>query len=134
MIARALYIVVGVMAAGLGLVGVWVPGLPTTPFVLLALFCLARGSRRLHEAVRKNKYLSEAVKQADEFEKNKTVAWRVKIISVGCAWGSAAAVWLGNGGRWNALTMGVLAAAMVCTVAMAVIKTTPRPPRKKPRS
>ena len=32
----------------LGLVGVLLPGLPTVPFVLLAAFAAARGSRRLH--------------------------------------------------------------------------------------
>lgn len=33
---------------GLGLIGIVVPGLPTVPFVLLAAFAAARGSRHLH--------------------------------------------------------------------------------------
>jgi uncharacterized protein len=33
---------------GLGIVGVFVPGLPTTVFVLLAAYAAARGSERLH--------------------------------------------------------------------------------------
>ena len=32
----------------LGFVGLWVPGLPTVPFVLLSAFAAARGSARLH--------------------------------------------------------------------------------------
>lgn len=33
---------------GLGLIGIVIPGLPTVPFVLLAAFAAARGSRQLH--------------------------------------------------------------------------------------
>ena len=33
---------------GIGIVGIVVPGRPTTPFVLLAAFAAARGSRRMH--------------------------------------------------------------------------------------
>ena len=45
---RALWLVLAYVALGLGIVGIFVPGLPTTPFVLLAAFAAARGSRRLH--------------------------------------------------------------------------------------
>ena len=36
------------VSLGLGLIGVALPGLPTVPFVLLAAFAAARGSRQLH--------------------------------------------------------------------------------------
>jgi hypothetical protein len=36
------------VALGLGLIGIFVPGLPTVPFVLLSAFAAARGSARLH--------------------------------------------------------------------------------------
>ncbi|HRO26748.1 MAG TPA: YbaN family protein [Luteimonas sp.] len=37
------------VALGLGLVGMFLPGLPTVPFVLLSAFAAARGSDRLHQ-------------------------------------------------------------------------------------
>jgi uncharacterized membrane protein YbaN (DUF454 family) len=45
---RVLWLIVAYVALALGAIGVFVPGLPTTPFVLLAAFAAARGSRRLH--------------------------------------------------------------------------------------
>jgi uncharacterized membrane protein YbaN (DUF454 family) len=45
---RALLVGVGTISLGLGLIGILVPVLPTTPFLLLAAACYARASQRLY--------------------------------------------------------------------------------------
>ena len=45
---RVAWVSAGVLCVTLGLIGIPLPLLPTTPFMLLAAFCFARGSTRLH--------------------------------------------------------------------------------------
>ena len=46
---RMVYILGGVIAFALGTVGTVLPVLPTVPFYLLATWCFAKSSRRLHD-------------------------------------------------------------------------------------
>ncbi|MCP4596564.1 YbaN family protein [Neptuniibacter sp.] len=48
-VVRALYLIAGLLCVLIGLIGVILPLLPTTPFLLVAAFCFSRSSERLHQ-------------------------------------------------------------------------------------
>jgi uncharacterized membrane protein YbaN (DUF454 family) len=52
---RRLFIIAGTVAAGIGIIGIVVPVLPTTPFLLLAAICYMHGSERLYNALLRNR-------------------------------------------------------------------------------
>jgi len=48
-IVRLFWMAGGLLSLAAGIVGIALPLLPTTPFLLLAAYCFARGSKRLHD-------------------------------------------------------------------------------------
>jgi uncharacterized membrane protein YbaN (DUF454 family) len=46
---RWIWLTCGLLALGAGIVGVFLPLLPTVPFLLLAAFCFSKSSQRLHD-------------------------------------------------------------------------------------
>ncbi len=82
----------GSVALALGLIGVVLPGLPTTPFVLLAAACYAKASPRLHGWLLQHRFLDPMVRDWEAHRsltrRSKTVAQVSMVVMVGLsAWG-----------------------------------------------
>ena len=76
---KKLYIAFGFLAVALAIVGVFVPGLPTVPFLLVALFCFERSSKKYHDMIMNNKYFGSALQ--DYYSgKGLTLSLKIKAI------------------------------------------------------
>ena len=53
---KKLYIAFGFLVVALAIIGVFIPSLPTVPFLLVALFCFERSSKKYHDMIMNNKY------------------------------------------------------------------------------
>jgi len=120
---RLAYMTVGSVATGLAVVGVWLPGLPTTPFVLVALWAFSRSSERLHEWLMRVPVLQTALVEARRFEETRAVRRGIKIFAQAVAWSSAAIVILTTGGESWVLNAVMIAAAVSCSAFMLSVKT-----------
>ncbi|MDR2845831.1 MAG: YbaN family protein [Candidatus Methanoplasma sp.] len=60
-IKRAALVTAGSMAVLLGAIGVFVPILPTTPFIILAALCFSSSSPRLYSWIAGNRYFGEYI-------------------------------------------------------------------------
>ena len=75
-VKKYIYITIGLIAFILGSIGVIIPILPTTPFLLLASFCFARGSERFNNWFKSTKLYK---KHLESFVKEKAMTLKQKI-------------------------------------------------------
>lgn len=78
---KPIFILLGFLAIILGLIGVVVPGLPTTPFLLLALYCFGKGSERLQKWFMSTRIYHKYLKEYDE-KRAMTVKQKVTILAI----------------------------------------------------
>ncbi|MFT6658378.1 YbaN family protein [Maritalea sp.] len=76
---QTLWLSAGLISVGLGFLGAFLPLLPTTPFMLLAVFCFARSSQRLHDWLINHRQFGAAIRDWNE---NGAIALKVKTIAV----------------------------------------------------
>ena len=75
-IKKAFFVVLGCLSLGLGAVGAVLPILPTVPFLMLAAFCFAKSSEKLH-----NWFISTKLykKNLESFVQGKGMTMKTKI-------------------------------------------------------
>jgi uncharacterized protein len=116
-VARALYFVLGLICVGLGAVGTVLPVLPTTPFMLVAVWAFAKSSRRLERWLLEHRRFGPPVLA---WRQHRVIPLRVKLT----AWGSmlaSLAIMVLTTSSW--LVVGISAAVMA--IGAAYIATRP---------
>ena len=76
-VKKGIYICIGLVAFALGAIGVILPILPTTPFLLLASFCFAKGSERFNTWFINTKVYK---KHLESFVKERAMTLKQKVI------------------------------------------------------
>jgi len=84
---KILLTIVGSLAVVLAILGIFLPLLPTTPFLLLASACYLRGSKRMHRWLRNNKVFGEYLRN---FEDGRGIPLKAKITALVLLWTSLA--------------------------------------------
>lgn len=80
---RVFLTIVGFVALGFGLLGMIVPVLPTTPFLLLTAFCFLRSNRKLYDKLLAHKVLGPYI---TNFVQHKAIPKRVKAYTLITLW------------------------------------------------
>lgn len=78
-LVRGLYLGGGVACIALGAAGLVLPVLPTTPFILLAAFCFARASPRLHRWLLRSRTFGPMIR---EWQQHRAIPWRTKLTGI----------------------------------------------------
>jgi hypothetical protein len=76
---RALFFVAGVLALGLGVLGIFLPVLPTTPLVILAAACFARSYRPFHEWLLGHRLFGPTLR---EWHEHRSIPRRTKLTAI----------------------------------------------------
>lgn len=82
-VIKWLFLTVGVIATGLGVIGIFLPLVPTTPFLLLAAACFARSSERFHRWLVEHAHLGPMVRG---YLEGTGIPRRAKTVAIAMVW------------------------------------------------
>lgn len=107
---KPLYASLGVVSVALGIIGAFVPGLPTTVFVIAASYLFARSSPRLERWLEGNRWLGPPLQR---FRQTRSMPRSSKVVAL-------ASMWTGLGLSVYALA-GIAVGAQMLAVALGVV-------------
>lgn len=84
-IKRFILLILGTAALVLGVVGIFLPILPTTPFLLLTSFCYLHSSQKLHHWLLSHPILGRYLQ---DYVRHRAVPRRAKLLALGTLWPS----------------------------------------------
>jgi len=110
---------------GLGILGAFLPGLPTTVFILIAAYAASRGSERLHQRLLAHRHFGPLIRNWQQHRAvPRKAKWAASWTMLGCA-AVLLLVMLGSGGHaaW------MIALPIACMACVALwLWTRPEPP------
>lgn len=80
---RGLWTAAGTISLGFGILGIVLPLLPTTPFLLLAAFCYLRGSDRMSNWLLNHRWFGEYLRN---YQEGRGIPLKIKIMAVTVLW------------------------------------------------
>jgi len=112
---RHLYLLLGWVCVALGLIGVFLPLMPTTVFMLVAAWAFARSSTRWHRWLREHTHFGEAVRAWEEHHAMPRRAKRVAFIALAISYAFTA--FLLGPFSWGAIIGGICIAGVAIYIA-----------------
>ncbi len=82
-LVRGLLMVGGTFFLVLGLIGIALPILPTTPFLLLAAFCYARSSKRFYDWLLNHRWFGEYIR---DYQEGRGIPLKAKVMGLSLLW------------------------------------------------
>ncbi|MDD2530752.1 MAG: YbaN family protein [Bacteroidales bacterium] len=80
---KFLFKLFGIISLSLAIVGIFLPILPTTPFLLLSSFLFMQSSDKLHKWLTEHRVFGQYIK---DFQEYKSIPLKVKITSISFLW------------------------------------------------
>jgi uncharacterized membrane protein YbaN (DUF454 family) len=120
---RLVLLLIGSVATVLAVTGAVLPGLPTTPFMLVALWAFARSSKRLYAWLQRVPLLQAALVEAHRFEQKRAIRPAVKIFALAMARASVAVMGLTAGAAHPVLLSLVTLSAVAGTIFILWVPT-----------
>lgn len=107
---RALYWSAGTLCVGLGILGLFLPVLPTTPFMLAAAACYARASRRFYLWLVHHRVFGPTVQ---EWRRHRSIRYRTKLWAIALMSATlAASIWFFVRPAWLQLALAAFGVGM----------------------
>lgn len=113
-VVRALLVVAGTVAVALGVLGAFLPVLPTTPFLLLAAACYARASRRLYARLLGSATFGPTIRAWQESRSIPRRVKRIALVTIALTFAVSIAL---VGVLWGRIAMGALGVVLLVWMA-----------------
>ncbi len=97
----------GILSIGLAVFGIFIPVLPTTPFLLLAAACFVRSSPRLYTWLLRHKWFGAYIRH---YREERAITVQAKIVTLLLLWGMIGytSIWIVSA-WWLRVLLGIIA-------------------------